>query len=231
LETIILQDIPFQPDPEALQKSLRIRPGSPYQQDFQHMLAEAAAGAHPKALYCLAFIDEKQDERVIIAGRTFTSRVLRVNLEKAQRVFAYAATCGLELDEWSAGITDLLFSFWADGIKQAALHKALEYLYQTLDERFALSGAADMNPGSLEDWPLQEQAILFDLLGDTQAAIGLQLTESCLMLPTKSVSGVRFPLGETFQSCQLCPRPICPNRRAPYDADLYKTKYQLDPTG
>jgi hypothetical protein len=45
------------------------------------------------------------------------------------------------------------------------------------------------------------------------------------MVPTKSVSGIIFPTEADFQSCQLCERENCPNRRAPYDEMLYEQKY------
>ena len=85
---------------------------------------------------------------------------------------------------------------------------------------------ATMAPGSLSNWPLPQQRPLFDVLGDVQGIIGVELSDSFLMTPNKSVSGVRFPTEEGFASCQLCPREGCPNRRAPYDQTLYERKYQ-----
>jgi hypothetical protein len=85
-----------------------------------------------------------------------------------------------------------------------------------------------MSPGSLADWPIQEQRPLFKILGNTEKMIGVHLTESLLMVPTKSVSGIRFPTEESFESCQLCPREECPNRRAPYEADLYNQRYRKE---
>ncbi|MGE5222062.1 MAG: vitamin B12 dependent-methionine synthase activation domain-containing protein, partial [Omnitrophica WOR_2 bacterium] len=84
---------------------------------------------------------------------------------------------------------------------------------------------AAMNPGSLEDWPLSEQNSLFALLGDVTETTGVRLTDSMLMQPTKSVSGIYFTSAEGFASCQLCPRQACPNRRATYDPDLFQQKY------
>jgi hypothetical protein len=57
--------------------------------------------------------------------------------------------------------------------------------------------------------------------------VGVRLTDSCLMMPTKSVSGIRFPTETSFESCQLCPRDDCPGRRAPYDSGLYDRRYRL----
>ena len=57
--------------------------------------------------------------------------------------------------------------------------------------------------------------------------LGVRLTDSLLMIPSKSVSGIRFPTEQTFASCQLCPRAGCPSRQAPYDATLYDKKYRV----
>ena len=78
-----------------------------------------------------------------------------------------------------------------------------------------------MNPGSLPDWPITEQAKLFSLLGDVKALIGVTLTESMLMLPTKSVSGVYFETERNFENCELCARENCPGRRKPFDEAKY----------
>ena len=100
-------------------------------------------------------------------------------------------------------------------------------MYEHMDQRYRLGNASTMSPGRLADWPMAEQRNLFALLGDTEEAIGVRLTDSLLMVPTKSVSGIRFPTQESFESCQLCPRERCPGRLAPYDEALYDKKYGL----
>ncbi len=77
-----------------------------------------------------------------------------------------------------------------------------------------------------EDWPIQQQVPLFKLLGETESTVGVKLTDSLLMVPTKSVSGIRFGAETSFESCMLCPRPVCQNRRAPYDAALLDSRYR-----
>lgn len=49
------------------------------------------------------------------------------------------------------------------------------------------------------DWPIQEQRKLFEIIGNTKDLIGVELTDSCLMLPIKSVSGIWFP-AEHFEN-------------------------------
>jgi hypothetical protein len=115
---------------------------------------------------------------------------------------------------------DLLEKYYLDSIGNAALIRARKYLEDELRARFAMEGLSFMSPGSLEDWPIEEQRPLFSLLEGVENAIGVKLNESLLMIPRKSVSGIFFPTEVTFYSCQLCPRKPCEGRKAPYKEDL-----------
>lgn len=75
---------------------------------------------------------------------------------------------------------------------------------------------AKMSPGSLPEWPVTQQPILFSLLDGLPAEIGVRLTDSCLMLPSKSVSGFFFASQSNFVNCRFCPILSCPNRSARY---------------
>ena len=77
------------------------------------------------------------------------------------------------------------------------------------------SGAADV-------WPITQQKELFSIFGSVENLIGVRLTDTCLMIPIKSVSGIFFQTETTFETCQLCSRETCIGRRAPYDPDLVK---------
>lgn len=225
MEPIILDAIPFEPDMGALCARLRVRPDSDDGADLARLLDQARAVARPRALYGVAFIDARSDDTVDLDGIRFTSRVLRVNLDAAHRVFPYIATCGVELDDWTHGLDDILHQYWAEAIKEAALRDATAALNDAIEARYRPGKTSTMNPGSLMDWPLREQRPLFDLLGDPQSAIGVRLSDSYLMSPNKSVSGLRFPTESSFASCQLCPREDCPGRRAEFDPGLWE-KYE-----
>ena len=227
MDNIVLNDIPFQIDLGLLMKKLRVKKEQSYTDDVKRMADEAQAIARPKALCRVAYIESKDDGGVVIEGIQFTSRVLRVNLEQAHRVFPYVVTCGMELQEWADSIDDILRRFWAETINEMALRVAIQVLNKHVAEQYHPGRTAVMSPGSLGEWPIQAQRPLFALLGDPKDAIGVRLTDSLLMIPTKSVSGIRFPTEESFESCQLCPREGCPGRRAPYDKDLYDNKYRL----
>jgi hypothetical protein len=82
-----------------------------------------------------------------------------------------------------------------------------------------------MNPGSGDAnvWPIEQQKELFSLFGDVENLIGVRLTDSFLMVPNKSVSGICFPTEINFQSCQLCHRMNCNGRKAPFDRKLWES--------
>jgi len=226
MDPVLLHNIPFQIDMEDLKRKLRIKDVSPHRQDVERLAEEARKIGNPKAIYRLAFIDEKGEDLIVIEGVRFESHVLRVNLDQAQRVFPYVVTCGMELEIWANGIEDILHRFWAETIKEMVLRYAYTRMEEDMNERYRPGRLSRMSPGSLADWPLKEQRPLFRVLGNTEETIGVRLNESLLMIPTKSVSGLRFPTEESFESCQLCPREICPNRRAPYDPNLFERKFR-----
>jgi hypothetical protein len=226
MNSLTLDTIPLQFDLEQLCQNLRVKEGSEHVGKLKRLLAQAQSVGKPKAFYRPAFIESGADDRVVISGIDFTSRVLRVNLERVHRVFPYVATCGLELEQWSLSFDDMLDKYWADAIKEMALRTAVQYLHDHLIEHYRLLRISRMNPGSLPDWPLPEQRPLFDLLGNGPGLIGIHLTDSFLMKPIKSVSGIWFPTEESFESCRLCPRERCRGRRAPYDQNLYDRKYR-----
>ena len=227
MEPIVLNSIPFQLDAVGLRKKLHMKEGSHHAEELDRLIQEAQTIGKPKALYKEAFIESRTDETVTVDGITFKSRVLRVNLDNVYRVFPYVLTCGLELEEWSKKIADFLRGFWAEEIKETVLYMARDSFVKQVREYYQLGQIARMNPGSLADWPIEEQRPLFTLLGNVQELIGVHLTPSLMMVPTKSVSGIVFPTEVDFSSCQLCPRELCPGRKAPYDKDLYDKKYRL----
>ena len=226
MDEVILDDIAFQVDFDLLTEKLHIDAGSSDGDDLKRLAGEAEAIARPKVLYRVAPVESGGDDSVVVDGITLTSRVLRVNLGEAHRIFAYVCTCGTELENWSNSIDDMLYRYWSNTIREMALRSATRALSEDLAERFRPGRTSAMSPGSLGDWPIREQRPLFSILGDPEARIGVRLTDSLLMIPTKSVSGLRFSTDEPFESCQLCPMQDCPGRRAPYDRGLYDEKYR-----
>jgi hypothetical protein len=83
---------------------------------------------------------------------------------------------------------------------------------------------AVMHPGSgdADVWPIEQQKELFALLGDVGGLTGVTLTDSMLMIPTMSVSGIVFPTERDFATCQVCHREDCLRRAAPFDEAVWR---------
>jgi hypothetical protein len=218
-----LSDIPFELDVVSIAKAVHVEPDSPDGRTLAELIETARRMARPKAMYTEAFIDARGDETVTVDGITFTSRILRANLEPIERVFPFIATCGHEMDAADLPAGGFLVEFWWDAIKAVLLGSAIRHLNEHLKHRYALGRIASMSPGSgdVDVWPIEQQAELFALLGDVKGQIRVELTESFLMKPNKTVSGVCFATEVDFHSCQVCRRKDCPSRTAPFDSHLW----------
>lgn len=217
MDAVVLNNIRWEIDLVKLQEKLHIRENSADLSEIQRLVAEAQLIARPKAFYKSSLVEAKGVNFVVIDGIKFTSHILRVNLEDASMAFPYIVTCGTELEVWSRQFDDIYVSYCVDTIMEIVLYSARQEFEMFLDKEFALKHAVNMYPGSLPDWPIQQQRPLFELLGNVEELIGVQLTDSCLMFPLKTISGIRFPKEGTFESCQLCLKEKCPTRKTPYN--------------
>jgi hypothetical protein len=113
-----------------------------------------------------------------------------------------------------------------DTIKEMALGASTSYLRNHLKEKYLLGRLSSMNPGAgdVATWPIEQQQLLFSVFGNVEELIGVRLTDTHLMIPNKSVSGLFFPTEVPFESCMVCQRKNCPGRRAHYDPDFLATR-------
>ena len=218
----ILGPIRVELDVDTVQKKLH----APARRDVDAMVAQALSLAQPRAAFAAAYIDEKGEEEVVVSGRRFRSRVLRKNLDDVGRVFPVVLTVGPQLEQ-AADSSDMLARYYLDAIANLILTEARQHLIRHLGKRFGVEKLSWMSPGSLQDWPLEQQRPLFELLPGVEDRLGVRLTDSCLMLPRKSVSGIYFPSESSFFSCRLCPRERCESRKARYDEALVR-EYGID---
>ena len=182
------------------------------------LLAEGQRLGRPRVLVAEADVTAGDgDDGVIVGGVGIRSRFVREKLLQSPVAYAYVATCGTEAERWSDGLGDFLDRFYADELKKLWIARAIEALHADVRRRFAPAATlSSLNPGSLpQQWPIEGQRELFRILGDAEGAVGVKLTESCLMVPVKSVSGLLFADHTGHVNCALCPRENCPNRRAP----------------
>ena len=224
----ILQNLTTQIDPEAVRTSLRLdRQGD--SQLAQRLIDKAKTLIEPKAAFKVCYIEKKLQNAVIVDGLRLESKVLRKNLNEVERIFPYVVSIGAALEQATGKMDDLLEAYYLDVIGNIALTAVRKQLHDYLCRKFALKKISFMSPGSLQDWPVEAQSQLFQLLPEVEASIGVRLNKSFLMIPTKSVSGIYFQTEVSFFNCQLCRRGKCPGRKARYNEDLAREYGIIEP--
>ena len=226
MNVVLLDNIPLDIQSDQLYSFLKIKPGSKFAGEFDALLSEAAEVARPKAIYKLSFVEINEGDSVQIDGSRVDSRIVKINLNNRGRVFPFIATCGSEIERWTDGLESRIQRFWADTIQLFALAQAIDAMKHDIRERFETGLTSTMNPGSLKDWPVKGLRTIFSVIGDAYKQTGVELTDSIMMKPLKSASGLEFESAEKFYNCQLCPRSECSMRQADYNERLYQSKYQ-----
>ncbi len=217
LEVLSFADIDL--DQDAVARRLRVSNKGL----VKRVVDTARAVLAPRAAFRTSYVEEQRDGSVVVDGIRFNSRVLRRNLGNVGRVFPFVLTLGRAFDDAVDANEDMLCKYLLDEIGNMVLGKARRRLATHLRSTFALNKISFMAPGSLADWPIEQQKPLFQVLSGVESAIGVRLTKSCLMLPRKSVSGIYFPTEVSFLSCQLCPRDGCGGRQGRYDEEKART--------
>jgi hypothetical protein len=216
----IISDIPFSLKSTLLLEQFHLSADSEDAREISQLLALAQKHGRPKAAYTESFVQARRGDSIQIDHVVFHSRALCRNLQNVERVFPVLATCGNEMDNFVIDQDDMLKKFWRDGIKAQLLEAAINYAFDLVSKRYGLGTTSAMWPGSgdAEVWPTEQQKELFTLLGPAAERIGIVLTDSFLMVPNKSVSGILFPTEHDFRTCELCHRSDCPSRQAPFNA-------------
>ena len=184
--------------------------------EVMRLLASVTQIAVPRYCYmvkegCL------ENDLLRMCGQEFhPGPVIARQLAGATHFAIFVATAGVEFEEWRKR-DDLLESFIADAIGSVVAERCADEMEKALQasiEKLGWKRTNRFSPGYCE-WSTDEQRLLVPLLGDPNPC-GVWLTESALMWPVKSVSGI-IGLGEHViyrdYSCQRCQLTHCFRRR------------------
>lgn len=127
------------------------------------------------------------ENSLIIGEYVFESRRLAENLKGCKRVCVFGATLGTECDRLlrTYSLTDIARS----AVLQACLASKIEEVCDSLEDRLREDGLLlrqRYSPGYF-DLDITENKKIFELIEITKR-IGLTLTDTCQMVPTKSVT-------------------------------------------
>jgi len=206
------------PDFDKLLENLHFEKDSDEADLTKELFDEAVKIAKPKSLFDILPV-EVTEEYTKIGDVQIKYPYVGEKLKNTKRAVPYIATCGTELEEWSKTMSDPLEEYIADMIKLQYIYIAATELKNDIRKQYFPFGyLTALNPGSLKRWPLPEQKKLFMMFGEDNVKndIGVELTQSFLMLPSKSTSGIFFVSEKDYENCMLCPILDCPNRRAPF---------------
>ena len=229
MKRIVLDAFPFDLPEEAFLRACRAERDSEEGERALELRVQALAVARPKAVVAQLPVVVLDDDTVRVGEVAIASRMVRVNLAPNAVAYPYVATCGTELDRWAEPLDDYVDQFYADEARKMLLGCAVRAARDAVVHEFKpAKPLSTVNPGSLESYPITEQPSLFRMLGDVAADTGVTLTDSCLMVPFKSSSGIFFEDSTGHVNCIMCPRKVCPNRRAPYQPDHYGERFGKD---
>jgi len=222
---VTIDDISLDLDPAGLLRTLRLENSHEYMELVTGLAEDASGMRGPRAAFLRAYVEERGEDFVTMNGVRFESRVLAVNLSKIHKAYPFLATCGNELGEWADSFAHPLERLIAEAIRGQGLLAAMAELDRRIGLELGHGELSMMNPGSIPDWPLEQQRPLLELLAGAAGKTGVRIKDDLFMDPPLTVSGIKFASESRFESCMLCSREDCPGRRADYDPDLYRNRY------
>lgn len=146
---------------------------------------------------CSVFNDPqiiKTSGKMILYGESFSlHKMVSAALQESTAIAVFIATCGREVEAYSKQLLqqgNILEGFIVDLIGSEIAEGMADYTHNRIMHEMALSGMHTTNrysPGYC-NWPVNDQKQLFRIMGDNTC--GVSLSESSLMQPIKSVSGI-----------------------------------------
>jgi hypothetical protein len=176
----------------------------------------------PSYTYVVKNVMAVKGARVLTEGpAVFESRVVSGLLGGCRRVGVFVATIGGRLEEMACRLSEegsMLQASVLDAIGSEAVSRVAEFAERLMGWEAAMDGLVTsrrFSPGYC-DWDISQQMMVFHAVD--RDSTDVDLTDSCLMVPRKSISGI-VGMGDpesgvnAFNPCPSCDRTDCPGRR------------------
>lgn len=144
-------------------------------------------------------------------------KIITTHLKGADDAVLFVCTLGAGLENWSRDLMahgDFLKGYMIDAVASVAVEAAVEKIHTHVAELFPGQKTSNRYSPGYCGWDVSEQHKLFSLLPENFC--GITLSESSLMAPIKSVSGI-IGLGHTMRkvdyTCRFCDMKECNYRR------------------
>ncbi len=153
---------------------------------------------------------------MLLNGKTFhLKRIVASALSKSSEIAAFAGTCGQEVEVYSKKLMrdgHSIEGLIADLVGSEIAETIAGFIHTRIEEAMAEKGINITNrysPGYCQ-WNVSDQQQLFALLDKNNC--GIYLTDSSLMIPLKSVSGI-IGIGKEVRNqgytCSKCDADYC----------------------
>lgn len=188
---------------------------------IEEIAAAAELAAEPKNIYGEFSLVHMSHDALKIGEEIYQSKAMCRHLRTSERVLAFSATLGIGADRLLRRFTatESAKAAVAQAVLAAMIESYCDTVCETIAEREQKNGwylRPRFSPG-YGDLPLTDQKKLFKQLEITKR-IGVTLTDTCLMLPTKSVTAfiglTRDPQPCGHTDCMLCGNADCAYRTA-----------------
>lgn len=187
---------------------------------FHEVLAEGPSIVQAKGGFVVLDSFECLPAEIQIGESCFkTGTIIAKQFRQATKLVIFACTAGPGIRERYDAYTvegDLLKAYFVDTLGTVAVEKAMDKIHDFIRHHYikeGLHGTNRYSPGYC-GWSVSEQHALWSLLPANYC--GITLTDSALMLPIKSVSGI-IGLGPNARknpySCSICELENCIYRR------------------
>jgi hypothetical protein len=223
----ILDDIKLKTPPDIghalLERVLGGEINSPMAKLLKEKTSVCLDNIEPKAIYDRYEIDKVEGDLVFFrSGHLFSGPYISKILKGSKTAIIYIYTLGSRVDRVinkESQSRDTLATIIMDTITTSLLGILGGFVGQKIKkegiEHETWGSTCAYSPGQYK-WTIEEQKKIFEMVDGKR--IGVELNESCLMVPFKSVSGVygfgpEGNIDKTRAACDLCPKENCIGRR------------------
>ena len=176
--------------------------------------------AGKKSVYRVFDIDQNADDRIVVGPMDIKSKSLGRNLKGCDKVVLFGATLGTGVDRMitRASLTDMAKAAVLQACAAALLEEYCDECQKKIGEEMEKEGLylrPRFSPG-YGDFDISHQEMLMRML-DCAKTIGLTMTDSFMMTPTKSVTALigagKLRINCPASGCEACGKKDCAFRR------------------
>jgi len=222
VECHMIENIPYTIPEKELLKRIDDRPSISISARLKKTIKIAVSDIRQhsrfKAIFGISDVDT-ENRHIVISDQTFNSRRLKKVLIPCHKTVVFITTIGEEIDRLikKSMKRRSSYGYILDAAASVAVESATNGLMDHIENHYdgKVETTYRYSPGYC-DWALREQQKLFHLLPHKR--IGVDLSDSYLMTPRKSISGIAglcraSLLKNGGNACADCPRLDCPYRR------------------